>query len=61
MRFFRASGGIFALALAAIGASIMYETIVNGATLSTGNFLLGALCCSLALMLFFIIVQPSPK
>jgi hypothetical protein len=58
---FRTSGALLTLAFAAVGVFIMYDTIANGAALSTGNFLLGALSCSLALILFFLIVQPARK
>ena len=60
IRFFRASGAIITLALAAMGAILMYKT-VRAPVMSTGNFLLGALACSAALVLFFVIVQPGAK
>jgi hypothetical protein len=60
-RVFRASGGILTLAVAAVGAKLMYDTLVRRPELSGADFLLGALACSSALVVFFLIVRPGVK
>lgn len=61
MRFFRVCAALLTLALAAVGIFIMYDTLASGDSLPVGNVLVGAISCSLALILFFFIVQPSEK
>ena len=58
---FRIGGGVLALGLAAAGGWIMHNTLSSGVSIETGDFLIGALCCSLALMLFVFVVQSKPK
>lgn len=60
-RLLRASGGVLTLAVAAMGATLMYDTVIRGPEFSGGDFLLGALLCSSALVIFFLIVRPSAK
>lgn len=58
---FRIGGGTFALTLAAVGAKLMYDTLVRRSEFSGEGFLLGALACSSALVIFFLIVRPGVK
>ena len=50
-----------ALGLAAAGGWIMHSTLSSAVSIGTGDFLIGALCCSLALILFIVVVQSKPK
>jgi hypothetical protein len=58
---FRIGGAVLALGLAAVGGWIMDNTLSSGVSIGTGDFLIGALCCSLALMIFIVIAQSKPK
>jgi hypothetical protein len=58
---FRIGGGVLALGLAAAGGWIMHSTLSSAVSIGTGDFLIGALCCSLALILFIVVVQSKPK
>lgn len=61
MRFFRVCAAVITLALAAFGVYLMYDTLASGDSLAVGNVLVGAISCSLSLILFFFIVQPTEK
>lgn len=58
---FRLGGAVLALGLAVAGGWILHDTLSSGESISTGEFLLGALCCSLALGLFIVVAQSKPK
>jgi hypothetical protein len=58
---FRLGGAVLALGLAVAGGWIMHSTLSSGVSNGTGDFLIGALCCSTALMLFIVVVQAKPK
>jgi hypothetical protein len=61
MKFFKVCGAVLTLVLVGVGVAVLYDTFTSGVPSTTGGVLVGAVACSLALILFFFIVQPSSK